>query len=308
MLPPSLRPGDTIGVMAPSSRPDHATIDRAIAELEDHGYRAYVHPQTWSEDGQSAGTAEDKAMALHDLLRDPAIDGIVFARGGNRAGFMLEHLDYRLIARHPKVMMGYSDVTVLLNAIYHKTGLVGFHGPLLQRFAKPLADAQLTQCFDLLRGKKPAIGLKGSRVLRPGKAHGTLLGGNLSVLCSMIGTKWQPRFDDSILFLEDIGDELSRYDRMFQQLRNAGILEKISGLLLGDFSDTKDTGILPFGFTLDEIALNALGGRNIPVVAGAPFGHGTDLYTIPVGAEARLTAAGGKTGAKLVLTGAATGN
>lgn len=302
-LPPSLREGGTIGVMAPSSRTDYQAVDRAIAFLEENDYRVRVHPQVWSEDGQSAGTPAEKADALHDLLRDPDIDAVFFARGGNRAGHMLPHLDFRLIRRAPKIMMGYSDATILLNTIHRKTGLVTFHGPVLQRFAKPLPPDQVRQCFDMLAGKKTAIDMSACRVLRPGSARGPLLGGNLSLVCSMAGTKWQPRWDGAVLFLEDCADELSRYDRMFLQLRHAGILERIGGLVLGAFTDTRDTGALPFGFTLEDIVMEATEGLGIPVVSGAPFGHGADLVTLPVGGVAGLTARNGKTGVRLTLAG-----
>lgn len=299
--PPPLREGDIIGVMAPSSRTDHESIDRAIAFLEEYGYRVRVHPQTWSAHGQSAGTAEEKAEALHELVRDGDIAAVFFARGGNRAGYMLPHLDYRLIARAPKIMMGYSDATILLNAIHRKTGLVTFHGPLLQRFARPLPAGQVAQCLDLLAGKKTPLDMDGCRVWRAGKARGPLLGGNLSLVASMAGTPWQPRWDGAILFVEDCADELSRYDRMFMQLRHAGILDRIGGLVLGGFTDTRDTGTLPFGLTLEEIVMDATAGLGIPVVAGAPFGHGPDLLTLPVGGTASLSASRGKTGVRLAL-------
>ena len=288
--PPALKKGDTIGVMAPSSRVDPALVARAKALLEARGYGVHVHPQTLAANRSSAGTPREKLDALHDLFRDRAIDAIICARGGNRVGIALPDIDYGLIAANPKIFMGYSDVTAPLNAMHKETGLVTFHGPML-RALTALPEKQLTQCFNLLGGKKAGMPLSGARIVNGGRAEGELAGGNLSLVASLMGTPWQPDFRGKILFLEDCNDQVSRYDRMLYQLRNAGAFREIRGLLLGDFSAAADTGN-PFLFTLEDIVREITGGRDIPVVMDAPFGHGADLYTLPVGAPARLDAGG----------------
>lgn len=297
--PRALRKGDTIGIMAPSSRVDKAALAKSVAALEARGYEVYVHPQTFAADGQSAGTARQKASAFHDLVKNPGIRAIFAARGGNRAGYMLEHLDFRLIARNPKIVMGYSDITALLCGINKKTGLVGFHGPMSHMIGQGKPKEQLEQCFNLLSGKKADMPLPRAKTIHAGKASGRLIGGNLSLVCSLMGTPWQPDFDGAILFLEDVGDEISRIDRMLLHLRNAGILHKISGLVLGGFTEMKDSGKRPFGFTLPGIVRGLTFDLDIPVVMNAPFGHGKDLYTLPIGAKATLSVTRNRTSLKL---------
>lgn len=292
--PPALKPGDTIGIMAPSSRIDKTEIASAVKILESHGFKVCVHPQARNTHGQSAGTGQEKADALHDLYRNPDIRAVFAAGGGNRAWTMLEKLDFRLLKKNPKILIGYSDVTALLLAVNKKTGMPTFHGPTACRFGKPFGEKQISQCFNLLRGKKADVPLSSGTALQKGKASGRLVGGNLSLICSLMGTPYEPDFKGSILFLEDCGDELSRIDRMFGQLRNAGVFDKISGLILGGFTDLKDTGTKPFGLTLKGIVNEAVAGKNIPVIVmGAPFGHKTDLFTMPIGHSATLTTRGG---------------
>ncbi len=288
-LPPSLLPGDTIGIMAPSSRvDDKEPLLKAQAMLEKRGYKVFIHPQTYLKLNQSAGTGKQKSAAFHDLIKRKDIKAIFCAKGGNRAGTMLEHLDYKLIAKNPKIILGYSDSTVLLNAITNETGMVTYHGPMLRGLAS-LPKKQVDQCFDLLSGKKTEIKMSKARILKPGKATGRLIGGNFSAFMSLMGTPDQPDFENAILFLEDIFEETSRIDRNFQQLRNAGALHQIKGLVLGSFTQLLDTGKLKYGFTLKECVESVTKDLKIPVLMNAPFGHDKDLYTFPVGAKATLS-------------------
>ena len=181
--------------------------------------------------------------------------------------------------------MGYSDITALLNAIHTETGLVTFHGPMAQTKLPP---SQMKQSLALLSGKTVDIPMGRAKTLRPGKAAGKLVGGNLSLVCSLMGTPWQPNFRGAILFLEDCDDELSRYDRMLRQLANAGAFTQAHAVVFGSFTGNKDSGSLPFGFSMEEIFKEVLAGTKIPAVMNAPFGHGKDLYTLPVGGRAIL--------------------
>ncbi len=274
--------------MAPSSRVDRKLVAKAVTQLQAFGFQVYVHPQTYAKKGQSAGTAQQKADALHDLYRDPDIKAIFAAAGGNQAGGLLEKLDFALIQKNKKIIMGYSDVTVILNAIHKKTGAITFHGPTLQTIGRKLPATQLKQTFNLLGGEAADLPLKKSKVINTGTAHGKLIGGNLSLVTSLLGTPWQPDFRGAVLFLEDSGDELSRVDRMLQHLRNAGVLGQISGLVLGDFTGLTDKGSKPYGKTVEAMIREVTSGLNIPVIMNAPFGHGRDLYSLPVGAPAHL--------------------
>lgn len=293
---PTLKPGDTIGVMATSNRVDRARVDSAVKTLESMGYKIKVHPQTFATytaaDGtltSNAGTPAEKAAAFHALWDDADVKAIMSARGGNEAAEMLPLLDFRKIAATPKIVIGFSDITALGVGINKQTGIVTFHGPLLHSVAV-IDQSDLSQCFRLLSGHDRSIDLSGSRTLRPGTVQGRLLGGNLSVLCSLLGTPYEPDFTDALLFLEDVGDELSRMNRFFLQLKLTGAFSRIAGLIVGGFSDMTDNGPRAFGRTIEDMIVHHTAGTAFPIVMDAPFGHENRLVTIPVGVPATLKA------------------
>lgn len=293
---PALKSGDTIGIMATSSRTDPARVQDAVKTLESMGYKVRVHPQTFSTyttpDGaltSAAGTPSEKAAAFHDLWNDPEVKAIMSARGGNEAAEMLPLLDYKALAATPKIVIGFSDVTALNIGIHKHTGIVTFHGPLLHSLGV-IDQGDLTQCFRLLSGHEKNIPLSGGHALRPGHAQGSLLGGNLSVFCSLLGTPHEPDFHGALLFMEDIGDELSRINRFFLQLKLTGAFNRISGLIIGGFSGMTDNGRVIFGRTVRDMIEHHTQGTNFPIVIDAPFGHENRLITFPVGAQAMLQA------------------
>lgn len=293
ITPPPLQSGNMIGIFAPSGRVERDWVERGIAALQGLGFRVKVHPQTFATLHQSAGTEKQKIAALHELWADPEVKAVIAARGLNRAGWMLEGIDYDLIRVHPKIYMGYSDSTALLLALNAKAGLVTYHGHVLKNFSKDMPDDQRDQCFDVLAGRATDLPLTGAKILHTVNAEGRLIGGNMSVLTALIGTPYLPDLTDAILFLEDVGEETSRIDRMFQQLRNAGILKSIKGLILGGFTHMTDTGSVPYGFLMEEIFAHATAELDIPIVTNAPFGHGDMLFTYPVGAMVRLSVSEG---------------
>ncbi len=283
-LPPPLHKGDTIGVMAPSSRIAPADLQASTDFLTAKGYNVFVHPQCFETLHQSAGSTDQKVSALHDLVKEPNIRAVFFATGGNRALHILDHLDYKLIKKNPKIYMGFSDNTAILSAITARCDLITYHGPTFRRLpSNPQVDFNLR----LLSGEEKTIPLNGAKVIRDGTATGPLIGGNLALFRSLIGSKDMPDAKGAILFLEDVGEELSRIDRDLCMLRRAGVFDKLGGLVLGQFSDLKDSGT-PFGFSFEEIITEHTADLNIPVIMDAPFGHGQDLVTFPIGAKAKL--------------------
>ena len=285
MKAPALQPGDTIGVMAPSSYVEQADIEASQKILESKGYKVFVHPQTYERRGQFAGTDLQKSLALQGLWQRPDIKAIWAAGGGNRALNLIDQINYDAIKQKPKIMIGFSDVTALLNAFYAHTGLVTFHGPVFKNIHKQpdLVDPVL----HVLSGQTSAYDLKGADVLRAGTAEGVLVGGNLSVFHYLPGTVPGNFWKDTILFLEDCGDEISRFDRMIIHLKRMGIFKSIRGLVLGEFLDVADTG-RPFGFSLSNLVLEHIGDFTGPVIINAPFGHGKKLPCFPVGGQVRL--------------------
>ena len=283
--PPSLQQGDMIGVMAPSSYVEREDIEKSTAWLEERGYKAFVHPQTYERHNQSAGTNLQKAMALQGLWQREDIKAIWCARGGNRAMHFVDSINFEAMKASPKALIGFSDVTVLLNALYAHTGIVSYHGPVF----KQLYNHQHAEhALDVLAGKVSHHDLKGANVLNPGNATGPLIGGNLSLFQYLPQTLPSEFWKGALLFLEDCGEETSRLDRMLLHLKRTQVLESISGLILGEFSDLKDSGT-PYGFTWEEIIREHAEDLDIPIIMDAPFGHGRNLQTFPVGQEVTLS-------------------
>lgn len=282
--PPFLSLGDTIGVMSPSSRVDEDALKDSIALLHKHGFKTYIHPQTFERLHQSAGTNEQKRDAFHDLVLNPEIKAVFFATGGNRALHLLDLIDYSKVRANPKIYMGFSDNTALLNAITARTGIITYHGPTLKRLA---TNPQLDFNLRLLKGEENIIPMTGANVLHKGNAEGWLIGGNISLFQYLITSGDMPDATGAILFLEDCYEEWSRIDRDFCYFRRSGLLDKISGLVLGQFTNMVDTGT-PFGFTFEDIIAEHTAGLKIPILANAPFGHGEHLYALPIGQKAKL--------------------
>ena len=284
MKAPALKPGDTIGVMAPSSYVEKDDIEKSKALLEKRGYKVFVHPQTYERKNQSAGDELQKTLALQGLWQRTDINAIWAAGGGNRAMHFMDSINFNAIKKKPKIFIGFSDVTALLNGIYANTGLTTFHGPVFKQVHK---HAELDHLLGLLSGQKASYDLKGAETVHSGKAQGKLIGGNLSLFQYLPQTLPGKFWKNSILFLEDAGDELSRFDRMFLHLKRIGVLKDIKALLLGDFSVSKDSG-RPYGFSLEDLVHEYTDELNIPVVMNAPFGHGKNLYTFPIGVKAEI--------------------
>jgi muramoyltetrapeptide carboxypeptidase len=286
MKPPALKPGDTIGVMAPSSYVEKQDIEKSKALLEKKGYKVFIHPQTYERHNQSAGTNLQKTLALQGLWQRPDINAIWAAGGGNRVLHFMDTINFEALKKKPKIFIGFSDVTALLNGIYAHTSLTTFHGPVFKEIHKS-EPKQITQTLDLMAGEKTVYELSKTKTFREGKAEGKLIGGNLSLFHYLPGTLPGKFWKNALLFLEDCGDEMSRFDRMFVHLRRLGVLKEIKGLIIGDFSVTKDSG-RPYGFSLEDILLEHTEGLDIPVITNAPFGHGKTLYTFPIGVKASL--------------------
>lgn len=277
IIPNALNIGNTIGVMSPSSYISEDDLQKSIKIIEAKGYKVEVHPQTLARHNQSAGTDSEKLNALHDLVRNPNIDAIIFSTGGNRAMNWVDHIDFDLIRQNPKIIMGFSDCTAPLNIINAKTGLVTFHGPNLRWFmvnADNITDTQ--QCFEILSGNYNNHGLN---------IQSPMIGGNLSLLQYLTNDL---DFKNKTLLIEDWNIELSHLDRIFCHLRREGIFDKINQLIIGQFENLTDTG-RPYGFTFEDI-LNEHIPPTLPVIKNAPFGHGSRLITFPIGLETKTEA------------------
>ena len=277
----------TIAIIAPSSRGEIDPANTSV--LEARGISVVIHPQNALADNQSAGSAQERAHALMDVFRDPAIDAVMAARGGNRSMHILPHIDFDVIAANRKPFIGFSDSTALVNAFYAQCGLTGFHGPTLSRLARG-TDEQIDQMLAWMAGQPTSVDMPESIIINGGQATGPMVGGNLSMFTALLGTPYMPPLDGAILFLEDIGDQLSRYDRMLAQLRLAGVFDRVAGIMFGVMHVEGDSSVTPFGFSVMDILSEHTQGLSIPVLGDAPFGHKGPLWTFPVGGRATLDA------------------
>lgn len=308
--PPHLSLGDTLGVVAPASAPpDPKAIDRGVAALEKLGFKVKLAPNVRQRHGYLAGSDRERADDLMRMFLDRRVNGIICVRGGYGTARLLPRLDYRMIRAHAKVFVGYSDITSLHCAFLAKAGLVSFHGPMLN------ADFIHAEMPDFTRkhfirtlfasegenDQSPISLLSGYRrrtvkVLRGGLARGQLIGGNLAILCTLVGTPWLPRFKGRILFLEDVGEAPFRFDRMLTHLLNAGLLQQVAGVAIGlnaDCEDPKTKTSREYRQTLADVLRERLLPLKVPVVVGLPFGHVPHNATLPVGVRAILDGARG---------------
>ena len=284
--PPALRPGDTVGVVAPAAAVDSAGLERGAAAISDLGYRVKLSPHVLDRAGILAGEDKSRARELTAFFHDPEVKAVFGARGGYGSGRLLPLLDFAELARSPKIFVGFSDATFLLNALVDHSHMVSFHGPMVAMdLARGLSPRGLAHLQALLSGA-PEFELGAIETLHPGIAEGRLIGGCLSVIVAMMATPWQPVFDGRILFLEDTGEKAYRIDRMLVQMRQAGVFERVAGIIFG--------ALRPVAESAQEQALIAefvgeqTAGLKCPVLFGVEAGHGTENLTLPLGALARL--------------------
>lgn len=287
--PAALHKGDTIAIISTARRAKSSTLAAASKELEARGYKVFSHPHNALKNHEYAGTFEQRAEAFHDAFRNPDIKAVITAAGGTRTLHLLDYIDFDVVKRHPKIFCGYSDTTALLNSIYNKTGLVGFHGHDAARIANPDNSKDTDLLLELMSGQTPSYDFSSAQTLREGDGEGTLIGGNLCILNYLLGTEFAPSFENAILFIEDEAEEIRNIDRMLLQLKRIGRLDQIKGLMIGGFTMTLNTGRIAFPYDLTELVSEMTEGLNIPIILDAPFGHGDRLMPLPIGTKASLS-------------------
>lgn len=291
--PPALRPGDTVAFVSPSGalRVPEQQLAEARAIVESLDLRVLVGKHALSHHGYLAGTDEERAADFNAAVRDPNVRAIFALRGGYGAMRLLEHIDYDALRADPKVLLGYSDITVLLNAVTARTGLVTFHGPVVAVWEPtPLA---LEWLRNALMSAQPLGKLTAPDALTitPGSAHGRLAGGNLSLISALSGTPYAVDFRDAIVLIEDIDELPYRIDRKLTQLRLSGALQSAAGFVVGTFLDCEaPEEAAPFSFSLEEVIRERLGDLGKPTIYRAPVGHIEEQWTLPIGATATLDA------------------
>lgn len=303
--PKRLSPGDKVGIVAPASA-TFQTMDVAIAResLQGLGLKVEVGEHVLSRHGYLSGKDKDRAADINRFFRDDDIKAVLPIRGGWGSSRVLPYLDFDDIRRNPKVLLGYSDITALHLAIHAKTGLVTFHGPngmgrwdaWSVEYLKRVLFAGDAVAFENPKAlsDRNALTQIENRVqtITPGTARGRLLGGNLTVMTAILGSPYVPSLDGAILFLEDVGEDLYRIDRMFTQLKLAGVLDRIRGFVFGTCAEC-GPGEGFASLTMEEIFADHIKPLRVPAWSGAMIGHQTPQWTVPVGAEAEIDAAAG---------------
>lgn len=299
--PARLRPGMTVGLVTPASNvPEDQDLQTAMDLVRSLGFVPKPAANLFSRTQYLAGTDQQRAADLNAMFADPEVDAIFCVRGGYGSGRLLRYLDYDTIAANPKVLMGYSDITAILNAIFVRTGILTFHGPIASsnfsdytydQYRRVLLEpAPNTQIGELPEFEtRPGVVDWDNRLttIVPGVAEGRLIGGNLSLVVTLLGTPFEPNFEGAILFLEDVDEPPYSVDRMLTHLWMAGKLEQLAGIALGKFSeDDYDSNT----FSMEEVLRDRFEPLGIPTLRGLMIGHIEDKTVVPVGAQARLDA------------------
>ena len=297
--PKRLKRGDTVGLIAPGGYISKNALTESIENIEKLGFKPYFTDNILARNGYLGGSDEKRSDDVNHMFINDKVDGIICARGGYGCNRILPMLDYDAIKANPKVLVGYSDITALHNAIYAKTGLVTFHGPVatstfnefsINNFVNVIMEPKERYVFkhsdDYKKGGDYEIS-----TIREGKAKGELIGGNLRIVVTLIGTPYDVDFTNKILYLEEIDEKPYRIDRMLTELLLAGKLQQVAGIALGVFRKCDKKVGTQKGeetFSLKEVLIDRLYDLGIPVIYGLSFGHIENKYTLPFGINAEL--------------------
>jgi muramoyltetrapeptide carboxypeptidase len=303
--PRRLQPGDTVGIVAPATATfQQVELDIVRESLEGLRLKVRTGEHVMNRYGSLGGADRDRAADINRFFGDRDIKAVLPTRGGWGSARLLPLLDFDVIRRNPKIILGYSDITALLNGIHARTGLVTFHGPngggrwdtysldwvkrvLFSGEAATFSNPKTTNDRNVLTQIEHR-----TRTITPGRARGRLLGGNLSVLTGILGSPYVPNFDGAILFLEDVEEQPYRVDRMMTSLKLAGVLQRVRGVIFGTCLDC-NPGPGFASFTLEEILNDHLKALGVPAWQGAMIGHGMPQWTLPVGLEVEIDASAG---------------
>lgn len=288
--PAPLRPGDTIGIVAPASNINQAELESGCESLRRAGYSPVYSDSIFERDLYFAGSPQRRARELEEMFERDDIRGIICARGGYGANYVLKHLDLSKIKAHPKIFAGYSDITTLLTYITDATGIVTFHGPMAAKDWTHKNGVDISAWQSALSGSNAwDVPLnEGVTGLADGEAEGILYGGCLSILVASLGTPYAIKTEGTILFLEDVGAKPYQIDRMLMQMKLAGRLDSVRGIVLGEMLDCVQTANQ--GYTLQEVITRIVADLNVPVIYGVRSGHvSSNNITLPFGVRARLS-------------------
>lgn len=276
-----------VGVVASAAAVEREYLERGVSALSALGYRVKVSQRALARDGILAGSDRERADELQSFFADPEVKAIFGARGGYGCGRLLPLLDFAAIARTPKAFIGFSDATFILNALVARSRMVCFHGPMVAMdFAHGLTSRSLDHLRGLLSGELRSFALEAREVLRPGAGRGELIGGCLSVFTAMLATPYVPDFTGRILFLEDTGEKAYRIDRMLVQLKQAGVFDRVAGVVFGALRAPADSAAEQ-RMTVEFVREQTRDLR-CPVLFGIEAGHGSENLALPFGLNVQI--------------------
>ncbi len=285
-----LRKGDKVGIVATAKKVSEAEIAPAVAVFQSWGLKPVLGKHIFSVDNQFAGTDAERLEDMQAMIDDPTIKAIICARGGYGTTRIVDALDFTAFEHNPKWVVGFSDLTALLFDLY-KRDTESVHGIMAGLFHKPHRSESIESLQKVLFGEDILIQAAPHPFNREGEVNGRIVGGNLSIICHLIGTPSDIDYSDIILFIEDLDEYLYHVDRMMVQLQRSGKLRQIKGLIVGDMSDMRDNEI-PFGQNAYEIVRARMQPYEIPVGFGFPIGHEAKNMAVPVGRMAKLVVSG----------------
>jgi muramoyltetrapeptide carboxypeptidase len=301
--PPALRPGDTVGIVAPASNVKRTDLEAGCEGLRRAGYVPFYFDSILEQDLYFAGSVQRRARELEDMFKREDVRAIMCARGGYGSNYLLKALDWKQIKQHPKIFVGYSDLTSLLTYLRDALGFVTFHGPMVAKdwahadgVDRPSWQAALSSSA----AWDPNLGAaSGATALVEGTAEGILYGGCLSILVASLGTPYEIHTEGTILFLEDVAAKPYQIDRMLIQLKLAGKLTGVRGIVFGEMRDCLQTANQ--GYTLQEVILRIVGELGVPVAYGVRSGHVTaGNITLPFGVRSELKVRGGEVNLRIL--------
>ena len=299
--PKKLQKGDVIGVISPASSPDELTkIEKGVSYLEKLGFRVEVGKNVGKERGYLAGEDSERLEDFHNMFKDKNVKAIFSVRGGYGSGRLLDKINYKLIKQNPKIFVGYSDITAIQNAIFSQTGLITFAGPMVAvDFCQDEVNGFTEEHFWKIITSNKKIGKLSNPndekffILSKGLGKGRILGGNLAVLTTLLGTKYFPKMKGEILLIEDIGEPPYRIDRFLNHLKLANVLNSVSGIILGRFVDCYENDTSKKTLTLNQVILDYFENIKKPVIYNFKHGHIDENLTIPFGLKCNLNASRG---------------
>jgi muramoyltetrapeptide carboxypeptidase len=296
IVPPYLKKGDAIGITCASSYLASENVDACIQTLQDWGFEVMVGKTVGGHSKNYFSAVDaDKITELQAMLDSADIKAILFGRGGYGMGRIIDKLSFKKFKKNPKWLIGFSDITVLHCHLQNKFNIASIHGPMAIGFNKEKSSEQSIKALQqVITGKKINHQCASHEFNSLGKATGTLVGGNLALLCNVIGTPSDFKTKDKILFIEDVGEYKYSIDRMFYQLKRSGKLHQLAGLIIGGFTDIKDTE-RPFGKSVEQIIKDIIQEYDYPVCFQFPISHGKDNLSVKVGCSYALNVTQSKT-------------